>query len=167
MRAYFIILFSFISLTAVGQDKVSTPSVTANFDSIGIWGKIYTTVTISNNTKDTIRYYSMSCSYNHFFVCDNKEIIIPGVPCDSNAYIIITLAPHQSDIRKLELKSIPEWKKLESIKFRIGLRYTHPLKNGGWLIISDIKKGIIESNSSEEIILWSNELTITGKKIMK
>lgn len=162
MRTCFFILSFAISLAAFGQDSINVPTVTANFDSIGTWGKIYTTITVTNNTSDTIRYYSMSCSYPDFFACDNKEIIIPGVDCEQNGQIIITLTPHGSDIKKLELKSTVEWKKLESIRFRIGLRYSHPLKKGSFKESEsfDGKKHNVKGNSSKEVILWSNELII-------
>jgi len=104
----------------------------------------------------------MSCLYPDYYTCDNKEISIPGVPCDKNIPVIITLAPHQSDVKKLRLKSTVEWKKLQSVKFRIGFRYSYIYNKDTLIAIDsfDGKEHKYKSRTSNEIIIYSNELTI-------
>ncbi|MGQ7947601.1 hypothetical protein [Flavobacterium sp. WC2509] len=79
-----------------------------------------TPTTLTNNTKDTLRYYSMSCSWQIFYSVDsNKLQVDEGMGCDKNIPTILTLAPGQSrtvEIRLLISQTIDA----SEIKFKIG-----------------------------------------------
>ncbi|HSY76134.1 MAG TPA: hypothetical protein VK890_04715 [Bacteroidia bacterium] len=152
------IIVSGFSFQKIGNSVTNEPSVSAHFDSISTWDRIYTTVTISNNTTDTIKYYSMTCSFSDFFICDNKEIGVYMIPCDKNWYKKITLAPNESEVLRLELKSSVEWKKLESVKLRIGFIFVNA-KNAKRNAPYDINR-IENEKKSKENIIWSNTIEI-------
>jgi hypothetical protein len=153
----FIIVSAF-SFQKGNNTESPEPTVSAHFDSIGTLGRIYTTVTISNNTSDTIKYYSMTCSFSDFFTCDNKEIGVYMIPCDKNWYKKVTLAPNESEVLKLELKSSVEWKKLESVKLQIGFIFVNA-KNARVNAPFDINR-IENERKSKGNIIWSNTIEI-------
>jgi hypothetical protein len=75
--------------------------------------------TLTNNTKETLKYYSMSCSWQDFYSVDSKELVVDGQDCDKNIPIILTLAPEESktvEIRLLMNRTIDG----SEIKFKIG-----------------------------------------------
>ena len=106
----------------------SQPSKKENYTLTIIKGKVteenkqtfwITLATLTNNTKDTLRYYSMSCSWQDFYSVDNNILQVKGQGCDKNIPTILTLAPGQSRTVKIKLliKSSVDTSK---IQFKIG-----------------------------------------------
>jgi len=109
--------------------------------------------TITNNSKDTLRYFSMSCSWQDFYTVDNKKLQIETALCDKNSPTILTLAPGYSktvEIRLLRRQSMDA----SEIKFKIGLN----------LMKSSNSQNPLDFNFEEEQkkknIIWSNVISI-------
>lgn len=80
---------------------------------------LITPATLTNNTKDTLKYYSMSCSWQDFYSVDSKELQVDGQDCDKNIPIILTLAPGES--KTVEIRLLMDQTIYASeIKFKIG-----------------------------------------------
>ncbi len=76
--------------------------------------------TLTNNSKDTLRYFSMSCSWQEFYSVDNKKLQIEIAECDKNIPTILILAPRQSKTVEIRLL-ISQTMDASEIKFKIGL----------------------------------------------
>lgn len=75
--------------------------------------------TLINNSNDTLRYYSMSCSWQDFYSTNNTNLKIETAICDKNIPTILTLAPGQT--REVEIKLlISPTIEAPEIKFKIG-----------------------------------------------
>lgn len=109
--------------------------------------------TLTNNTKDTLSYYSMSCSYNDFYSVDNPSLKVEGSNCDKNIPSILTLAPSHS--RKVEIRLIlSQGIDNAEIKFKIGFNLLKESKTEGYL-----SRGLSAMRQKKNII-WSNEISI-------
>lgn len=63
---------------------------------------------LTNNTNDTLQYYSMSCSYYDFYFLYGQELFFDETDCDKNIPIIITLLPNESKEVRLKLRKSPK-----------------------------------------------------------
>lgn len=105
--------------------------------------------TLTNNTKDTLRYYSMSCSWQSFYSVDSNKLQVEAKNCDKNIPIILTLAPGKSrtvEIRLLLSQRIDP----SEIKFKIGFNF---------MKVSGNQKEFnfdFEEQQKKKNIIWSN-----------
>ena len=110
---------------------------------------LITPTTLTNNTKDTLKYYSMSCSWQYFYSVDSKELQVDGQDCDKNIPIILSLAPGESktvEIRLLMNRTIDA----SEIKFKIGLNL---------MKVSSTQKEFdfdFNEQQKKKNIIWSN-----------
>ncbi|MEL1246036.1 hypothetical protein AAEO56_17310 [Flavobacterium sp. DGU11] len=109
-------------------------------------------VTLTNSSKDTLKYYSMSCSWQEFYDVDNLNLNVEGVPCDKNIPEILQLAPGQRKtvILRLELTG-----NSSKINFRVGLNLIH--YSGKWMHGWDLPH-------SPKNMIWSNQITMEREK---
>ncbi len=106
--------------------------------------------TLTNQTNDTLKYFSKSCSWQEYYSVNNKNLEIETVNCDKNIPIILTLAPNQSatvDLRLLISQTIDS----SPNSFKIGF---HLLKDQVFMDMYDV------SNQFYKNIIWSNEISI-------
>jgi len=87
-------------------------------------------VILHNNAEDTLRFYSMSCSWFAFWGADQKSIGIAGWPCDSNFPVVISIAPHKSYGRNLNI--IYDLGVKNGNKYRISMSLLKVLGKGKW-----------------------------------
>ncbi|WP_334125403.1 hypothetical protein [Empedobacter brevis] len=107
--------------------------------------------TLKNNSNDTLKYFSMSCSWEEFYSVDNKKLEIEPKSCDKNIPKILTLAPGKESTVEIKLiinKTIDEPK----IKFKIGFNLMK-VDNGKTIFDYDYKEEQKKKN-----IIWSNEI---------
>ncbi|MBI5373017.1 MAG: hypothetical protein HZA79_13425 [Sphingobacteriales bacterium] len=75
--------------------------------------------TLFNQSKDTLRYHSMSCSWQDYYSVNNSKLKITPSECDKNIPTVLTLAPQQ--VRQVILEvEIPKNQNLADLVFRIG-----------------------------------------------
>lgn len=106
-------------------------------------------VTITNNTNDTLRYATMTCSWQDFYSVDNKQLKVEEVSCDKNMIDRIILAPAESNTVLIKLYLLTEPKKQE-ITFRIG--HTMILLNE-WKPSHQVYKEM-----HDNVIVWSKSV---------
>ena len=124
----------------VGQGK---------FSDWGKYGYLIVPLTFTNNTNQTLQYYSYSCSWWDCYKLDCKDLIWnPSYPCPTNAPVLLTLAPHQKFETKLELKITH---KVKSFKYKIGFN----------LITDKAKLNLAQLKAHKPNILWSNVIQMT------
>lgn len=112
-----------------------------------------TPTTLTNNTKDTLRYFSMSCSWQDFYSVDNNKLQIEGALCDKNAPTILTLAPGQTRTTVVRLL-ISQTMDAPDIKFKIGFNLMKVSK-GQKLFDYDHKEEQKKKN-----VIWSNVISM-------
>jgi hypothetical protein len=110
--------------------------------------------TLTNNSKDTLKYFSMSCNWQGFYSVENKKLQIETVECDKNIPIILVLAPRQSKTVKIRLLISPKMDASE-IKFKIGLNLMKVKKNNQKPLDFDFKEEQKKKN-----VVWSNEISM-------
>jgi hypothetical protein len=110
---------------------------------------LITPTTLTNNTKDTLKYYSMSCSWQDFYSVDSKELQVDGQDCDKNIPIILTLAPGES--KTVEIRLLMDQTIYASeIKFKIGFNL---------MKVSSTQKEFdfdFNEQQKKKNIIWSN-----------
>jgi hypothetical protein len=110
---------------------------------------LITPSTLTNNTKDTLRYYSMSCSWQDFYSVDSNKLQVEGNECDKNIPTILTLAPGQS--RTVEIKLlISQTIDASEIKFKIGFNLMKVSGTKNEFDFRELQK--------KENIIWSNTI---------
>ena len=104
---------------------------------------------LKNNSKDTLSYLSMSCSWTNFYAVNKKELEIEGFECDKNIATILQVASGQNRAVVLRLYKNRRFKTLTATSIKVGLN-------------------IIEANSTEYFneklkkknIIWSNSIAL-------
>lgn len=100
-----------------------------------------------NKSNDTLRYLSNSCSWQDFFVTDNRNIKIESSECDKNIQITEKVPPKGT--KRIELRIL--FTKRESLSFKIGLGLTS---------MKPYTIYEIEDYNKVRKIIWSNKLKI-------
>jgi hypothetical protein len=107
---------------------------------------------LHNNSKDTLKFYSMTCSWGSFYGTNSTGIGLPAWACEKNIPQIITITPHKVFQRDMSIV------------------YDSNIKSGNQYRISmsllkapnDVKR--IWDFWPEEFVrfnkIWSNEITI-------
>ncbi|MES2850382.1 MAG: hypothetical protein V4685_15090 [Bacteroidota bacterium] len=107
--------------------------------------------TLTNNTNDTLRYYSMSCSWQDYYSVDNQKLEVRGSDCDKNIPKILTLNPGQKKSVDIQLV-ISQPMDGPEIKFRIGFNLIIAPKNKNSF---DFEDGLEKKN-----VIWSNPISM-------
>ena len=110
-------------------------------------------VTFENNTLETLRYFSMSCSWQEFYFVYNKAVQIDYQLCDKNIPIILTLEPNQKsrfEIKLLKKRGVNNSK----ISFKIGFNLIK-VKPEQRLLDFDINEKL-----KHKSIIWSNLISM-------
>lgn len=108
-----------------------------------------TYVTLTNNTKDTLKYYSMSCSWQDFYSVESNKLQVVGKECDKNIPTILKLAPEQSRTVEIRLL-INKTTDTSEIKFKIGFNL---MKVTSTKTVSDFDS---KEQRKKKNIIWSN-----------
>jgi len=106
-------------------------------------------VTLSNKSKDTLRYIAMSCSSWDSYQTDDLQITIipPNTPCYKNGPDIITMLPYSSSTVNLRI-AIP--KKLgKGMVFKMGMILPKYVNKS---------QGLFFSRSQPGNVIWSDEI---------
>lgn len=108
---------------------------------------------ITNNTKDTLKYVNLTCDWHVIYITNNKKVIIllPHSGCDANYPKIYTIAPDETVKRDFKI-GITDRIKGIPIKFNIGIALISP---ENFHIIDSLRSNI---KSLKHQTLWSNTL---------
>ena len=109
--------------------------------------------TLTNNTSDTLRYVSMSCSWQDAFIIDTKKLNIYPVECDKNVPELIAIPPYGQEQKALAVVTEKSMEELRNIKFRIGFN---------WLAAKDYNEVFekVEQMNDMTNVVWSDPLKI-------
>ena len=103
--------------------------------------------TFTNLSKDTLKYFSMACSWQDIYLVDNERLYIMKNICDKNFPVILKLAPNKSNTVVLTLL-IDQPMDTSQRNFRIGLN------------LIPANKPRLEFNPKELLyknnVIWSN-----------
>ena len=117
---------------------------------------IHIVATIYNPTKDTVRFGSMTCSYEDFFTVDNDVYSIQSrYDCYSNFPNVISLPPNSKTDRFIMIKYNKSDTSSKREKFRIGMFYLKYYENA---TLDSATK--FYQNRFQQKAIWSNELNI-------
>lgn len=109
-------------------------------------------VSLNNNSNDTLRFYSMTCSWFEFWDTNHQDIGISDWPCDKNIPEIVTIPPHQKYKKNLDIIYYSTVK--QGTKYQVSMSLLKATSNSKW----------IWNFWSDEYVrfnkIWSNELTI-------
>jgi hypothetical protein len=137
-------------------DKISLPrdiAIRKFKDKIPKRGKVVNVpVKLYNHTRDTLKFYTMSCSWNEIFGTDHQNIGMRAWPCDKNAPMIIKIAPRGEYRKILPIVYPSTFKKGEKYRIYISLLKVNRNDKWGW----DFSPN--EYNRFNKV--WSNEIVI-------
>jgi hypothetical protein len=134
----------------VDPSRVAFTAKTESIRSMDQGVYIFIKTTIANNSSDTLRYLSMSCSWANYYVIDERAIHLPTFQCDKDTALLITVKPHQKEEKILRVISLLPVKQLHNLKFRVGFKFVQAC---------DTDRASKELRRSKNT-LWSNSLTI-------
>ncbi len=109
--------------------------------------------TLTNKSKDTLRYFSMSCSWQDFYSVDSRKLNIEPSLCEKNIPTILTIAPGQSSMVHIRL-IVSQTMDTKEIKFKIGFNLIAAHKGQNPFDYDD-KEGQKNKN-----IIWSNLISM-------
>jgi hypothetical protein len=109
-------------------------------------------VILHNNSNDTLRFYSMTCSWYSFFGTNSSGIGIPGWDCSKNITDFITIAPHKEYKKNLSIVYYPNIN--SGNRYRISMSLLKAPGNVKWTW-NFWPEEYVRFNK-----IWSNELTI-------
>jgi len=106
--------------------------------------------TLTNNTPDTLYYFSMTCSWQEFYHTDNKTLRINISPCDKNVQTVVAVPPKGSNAVELEVISQKNTT-TNPMTFKIGLDLVKAKSK--W------ERRNFDKLNRTSIIIWSDKLT--------
>ena len=107
--------------------------------------------TLTNQTKDTLKYFSMTCSWQDFYSVDNSKLQVEGTSCDKNIPTILTLAPGQSSTVEVKLL-ISQTMDASTIDFKIGFNIMK--------VKSSADKFDFNEQTKKKNVIWSNIISM-------
>jgi hypothetical protein len=110
-------------------------------------------VTLFNNTTDTLRYFTMSCSWQSFYEVDNSKLKIEPIWCDKDIPQILVLGPGKKQPIKIRLL-ISQTMDASEIKFRIGFNLMKVTKDQNTLDFDH------EEERKKKNVIWSNTISM-------
>jgi len=108
-------------------------------------------ITLINKSKDTLNYFSMSCSWQDFYSIDNSKLQIEIAECDKNVPTILTLPPGKSRTEKIRLFTNQNTN-LSGEKLKLGFNLIKPT--------AFQKASNFNKENDNGVILWSNTITL-------
>jgi len=110
--------------------------------------------TLTNQSKDTLKYHSDSCSWEDYYSVNSKKLQIQQSQCDKYFPIILTLAPNES--REAELRLVLSGSgPIPNIKFKVGF---HVLEDRVYSDNNEL------SEQFDKNVIWSDEISSSQKK---
>jgi hypothetical protein len=114
---------------------------------------IYIATTLYNPSVDTIRFLSMTCSYEDFFLADSGSFkIAPFNICYSNVPAVIALPPGRKVDHYITIRPVTNQKDLRGQRIKIGMYYVSSID---WSNCFDLYQKRFHAP-----IIWSNELNL-------
>jgi|GEM_PF-5609230 len=114
-------------------------------------GNVELMVTLSNHSADTLRYVSMSCSYDDMFELDpGMPYTITVFPCGKNVPRVRTIAPQDTVFVEIMLAPVGGVKPTKPIASKIGF----------WFVDADVHHDISDAYAHRIVrgtLLWSAE----------
>jgi hypothetical protein len=117
---------------------------------------VHISTTITNLSLDTIRFRSMSCSYEDFFIVGENAgySVLSRYDCYSNGPVTIVLPPNTQTKRFIMISTTNKPKKDHDRKLRIGMQYISPEESEG-------KSSFYANRFQLGTTLWSNEIDLS------
>jgi hypothetical protein len=147
-----------ILTVTVDENKISNP-IDSVYDPMELYSKksnlIKVPVIVHNYGDDTLKYLSMTCSWNDYYHVDNKMFNVYYSVCEFNTPCYVTVPPHgiQSEI----LEIIYDEKNLKDRRFKVGVNINKdPLKHKP-VTMFEFSSGFQLRNNN---IVWSNEIEL-------
>lgn len=148
----YVMLIGLCSFKSLEQDYVLTiqKGKVLKQDKTTYW--VIPTI-LANNSKDTLKYFSMSCSWQDFYSVDNRKLQIEPSLCDKNVPAILTLAPGQKKAVEIRL-IISQTMDAPEIRFKIGFNLMQ-VDKAQTLFDYDYKEEQKKKN-----VIWSNVISM-------
>jgi hypothetical protein len=115
---------------------------------------IYLSIRLVNNTSDTLKYTSYSCSWQYSYIVANDNWKTEPNTCFRNVRTIVSIPPYQSETKILTLHKITGIRKSHTSDLRIGFNYIPPA-----IYLEKFSQKEIDSYLSN-LVLWSNKISV-------
>jgi len=118
---------------------------------------LFVPVKLTNSSNDTLKYITMSCSWEEFYTTDNQHTaIIPGKPCEKNIPKELAIAPHAGVMVKVPVIKIQHAK-----KFRIGMALIKLDRGNDLGYFFDVDWiGFLNRDKERNNVIWSNPIEL-------
>jgi hypothetical protein len=107
--------------------------------------------TLTNLSDDTLKYFSVRCSWQDFYFVNNEKLFVLKSMCEKNNPIVLKLPPKKSTTVALKLLITPTLD-TSFIRFKVGFDLIRANKPTSEFNIKDV---LLREN-----VIWSNEIKI-------
>lgn len=147
----FLLLLLFSTSKAQNGKEMRYDFKASKFNKEKVNGETYWLVecVLSNNSKDTLNYLSMSCSWTDFYSADLKHLEIEAFLCDKNFPVIVSIPPGKTMKVVLRFFKSKKIKQLSSKFFKVGLN-----------LIETKSTMNFENKINSRNIIWSNSVEL-------
>lgn len=122
-----------------------------NGDTVNV---LFLETTLNNNTNDTLKFGSMSCSWSDIYVISNTRFSADVTVCDKNTPVVLSVIP-QTNAKTFFNVILGKIEKGSKEKLKVGLKLI-PVKSNTDL--NFIPEKIRSFPASE--VMWSNEIEL-------
>ncbi|MGZ3750797.1 MAG: hypothetical protein ACXVB0_14145 [Mucilaginibacter sp.] len=133
---------------SIDQRQIGKPKITEAGGKK--YGQQFIPVKLTNNSNDTLKYITFSCSSEFIYQVDNHAIVVDHQPCQKNVPVVKKVPPHKSTVAMVPVKFT-----LTSgfdRRFKVGLcvkKYNDPKDVDFANLITMDKANVIWSNEAE------------------
>ena len=107
--------------------------------------------TLTNVSKDTLKYFSLRCSWEDFYFVDNEKLHVLKSICEKNNPFVLKLAPGQHITRDIKLLITPTMD-TTIVPFKVGFNLMRANKPTSEFKIKEV--------FFKENVIWSNGIRI-------
>jgi len=146
-----IVLINFYGRGVCQSNELNNYTLSAEkINTLNDKGKTFLVVvtTLTNHSKDTLRYNSDSCSWQDYYFVNVPNLQVETTQCDKYIPIVLTLGPGQS--RQVELRLLSK-RKVSQMKFKVGFHLLFDrVYTDNYELSEEFRKNVI----------WSNEISM-------
>jgi len=148
-----ILLLVLVINTSFFKDPLMDYSITAKTNGVFMKGSqkyLTATIALTNNTADTLKYLSMTCSRRDFYILRSLDLRWDKQICTKNLPITLTLPPHKSDSVKFNF--LVKDSLTTPIKYQIGMILAKDEGNNAMALLT--------FKSLKSVTIWSDTVIL-------
>ena len=135
------------------QDKVVFSAELGGWSECDTIRSVFVKTKLHNNSKDTLTYLRMTCSWRDSYTTDNDSFRVTWIPCYSNGPLTTQIPPGKTEEEYIEVRTKVPLARWREQHFRVGFNFA-PLDNTKDVIYN------VSRLTDMKTIMWSDTLKL-------